>query len=72
MVVTSNITSKFDNGIAFTGEYTIITAVITKTINAHNFIKFYALANCHVNFPYPVTGHLYHSIVLVSSLCALQ
>ena len=26
------------------------------TINAHNFIKFHAWANSHVNFPYPVTG----------------
>ena len=34
-------------------------AVITKTINAHNFIKFHAWANSHVNFPYPVTGPLY-------------
>ena len=39
-------------------EYTIIIAVITKTINVHNFIKFHAWANSHVNFPYPVTGPL--------------
>ena len=39
-------------------EYTNIIAVITKTIHAHNFIKFHAWANSHVNFPYPVTGPL--------------
>ena len=34
----------------------MIIAVITKKINAHNFIKFHAWANPYVNFPYPVTG----------------
>ena len=63
--------SKFVNVIAFTRKYTIIKAVITKTIYAHNFIKFHAWANSHDNSPYPVTGPLICTVYMNRSLSFL-
>ena len=46
------------------------------TSNAHNFIKFHAWANSHVNFPYPVTGPLRirHAVenACVHTICKLE
>ena len=42
-------------------EYTIVVAALSKTVNAHNFLKFQACADSHVNlnnFPHPETGPL--------------